>query len=125
MSTTSDTISLKKAQKENNVSAQGAETGVKKKKAKKANTDAKNREAIKGSARKAKDLMYLYKDQKTGDPIEDDDKKKYRAQARKKADSYTKKLKKEKDPAAHAKLLKFAVSWAKKTYTEAHRPEFK
>ena len=73
-----ETVSLKKAK----ATAQGANGQAKKaKNAKKSKTDAKNREAIKGSIRKEKDLMYKYID-KEGNHVADEDKKAYRAAAR-------------------------------------------
>lgn len=115
-----ETVSLKKAK----ATAQGANGQAKKaKKAKKSKTDAKNREAIKGSIRKEKDLMYKYID-KEGNHVADEDKKAYRAAARKRFDSYAKKLKKEKDPEARAKLLKKANAFIHKTYNVGIKPEF-
>lgn len=116
-----ETVNLKEAQ--DTANPQGEVAAPAKKKVKKGKElDAKNREAIKGKARKEKDLMYRYID-KEGNPVADEDKKKYRASARKRFDSYAKKIKAAKGD-EKAKLIKKANTFLKRTYNAGIKEVF-
>ena len=98
--------------------AQGADKATKTKKVAKG-ADAKNTSNIKSKIAERKDSMYRY-----AKDMSPEDKKKFRATARRKNERYENLLKTEKGD-ARAKVLKNALIFAKNTYTPEHRPEFK
>ena len=82
-------------------------------------TDQKNLETAKTKIKAAKDLMYNYV---PGD-MSGDEKKKFRAAARRTKESYYNKISKAK-PEEKDAIIAEASKWAKDTYTQAHRPSF-
>ena len=83
---------------------------------KESTTDSKNIGNVKAKVAKQRDVMYIYPD--------GEDKKKFRAAARRKRDSFLKATANAENENAQKKLVREANSWAKGIYTKGNLPEF-
>lgn len=99
--------------------APGKKIAAPSKEVKPSEVDTKNLENAKTKIKEQKDLMYKYVPADMGG----DDKKKFRAAARRTRDSYYKKISGAK-PEEKDNLIAEANKWAKDTYTPTHIPSF-
>lgn len=114
------TISLEKAKEANKV--ESSETAA----PKKAKTNKKNSDNVKAKVKAKAELMYNYKGKTKAFPegVETaEEKKRFRASARKRQDSFRKKIGKLKGE-EKATMIAKASKWAARVYTKGSMPTF-